>query len=659
MPGLGQLVGRVRRRSRFVGAALAGVALLYLAAVNARWSPSPDSALYLGLGRNLAQGRGYTFLGRSQTRTEPMVPLLGAASYRLFGDSFLPLNLLYSGVGLAAAGMVYVLARQAGEAAWGRTTGRRGDGATARRGGPDGGSRSADRGSGGTANARPQEAATPEADPHPASSIRHPSSSREPAASIMQHPEPAVGAWAGPLACGLAVALSWRVYFESTRLLTEVPFLLLALGGFWAAGRIASRAEGSGGRTGRWGVTLAWSLAAWGLLLGATLTRLIGATFLAALAAGLLLPFGRVGEAALGWRRRAVALAPGLLAAGALAGWIVAATRRPGPLSAAFYRFEEAPLLLARSFGPRMLRAVVELPAAALEAFWGQHWAPAGYVVVAVMLIGMVRLARRRQWLLLTPVWCYVPALLVIGPSAIEARYLMPLIGWMAIWFFSGLLAVGRLTVRRPAGRGTETDFQSRDADREPGHCEVRDPQSALASAAGRSQPARRMSLVLWAGLAVLVAPALPRIARLAFYHSHHRDYYGVVDHGKWSGYVAAADWLRARTGPGVRVFTDEPRVVEFLSGRTCSDRPSRVPQQSPSRARRWARYAAEDGCDLVVVVGGRDDAAVGHRVLSGDRRFRLIYGQVGPNEDITRRGWRGRFLVFERVAPPAASGPG
>src|SRR5687768_7006933 len=67
----------------------AGVALLYLAGFNGQWRVSPDSALYASLGRNLAEGRGYTYQGEHHKWVEPALPYLIAGSFRVFGpDAF-------------------------------------------------------------------------------------------------------------------------------------------------------------------------------------------------------------------------------------------------------------------------------------------------------------------------------------------------------------------------------------------------------------------------------------------------------------------------------------------------------------------------------------------------------------------------------------------
>src|SRR4051794_1665275 len=56
----------------------AAVVLLYLVAFNGRWRLDADSALYLTIGRNLAEGRGFTYHGRPHTLAYPGMPWLFA-----------------------------------------------------------------------------------------------------------------------------------------------------------------------------------------------------------------------------------------------------------------------------------------------------------------------------------------------------------------------------------------------------------------------------------------------------------------------------------------------------------------------------------------------------------------------------------------------------
>ncbi len=86
------------------------VPLLYFAAFNGQWRVAPDSALYASLGRNLAEGHGYTYQGQRHNWVEPAFPLLIAAGFRLAGpDAFWPTLLVLTLLSFAALGLFYHL----------------------------------------------------------------------------------------------------------------------------------------------------------------------------------------------------------------------------------------------------------------------------------------------------------------------------------------------------------------------------------------------------------------------------------------------------------------------------------------------------------------------------------------------------------------------
>src|SRR5689334_15538396 len=62
----------------------AAVFALYVLGFNGQWRIERDSALYLTIGRNLAEGQGYTYQGQRQQLAFPGLPLLFAATARLF-----------------------------------------------------------------------------------------------------------------------------------------------------------------------------------------------------------------------------------------------------------------------------------------------------------------------------------------------------------------------------------------------------------------------------------------------------------------------------------------------------------------------------------------------------------------------------------------------
>lgn len=96
---------------------LVAAVLLYALGVNRFWQPSPDSALYLGLGRSLAEGQGYVFNYQPHTFVLPGFPAMIAAVMRAFGteclpDRILPLNALMALTGLACLAASWLLLKE-------------------------------------------------------------------------------------------------------------------------------------------------------------------------------------------------------------------------------------------------------------------------------------------------------------------------------------------------------------------------------------------------------------------------------------------------------------------------------------------------------------------------------------------------------------------
>jgi len=87
-------------------ACLAGV---YLAGVSAKWWPTPDSAMLMGLGRSLAEGKGYRFNGQTNVHVTPGVPLALAGLRILLGPADWAPNLLLALCGLGAVAMAYLV----------------------------------------------------------------------------------------------------------------------------------------------------------------------------------------------------------------------------------------------------------------------------------------------------------------------------------------------------------------------------------------------------------------------------------------------------------------------------------------------------------------------------------------------------------------------
>ena len=89
---------------------LIGVLTLYLLGFNGQWRLEPDSALYLTIGRNLAEGRGYTYHGASHHLAYPGLPWLFAGTFKILGaGSLLPAHVILLLCGLTTLALTYRL----------------------------------------------------------------------------------------------------------------------------------------------------------------------------------------------------------------------------------------------------------------------------------------------------------------------------------------------------------------------------------------------------------------------------------------------------------------------------------------------------------------------------------------------------------------------
>lgn len=78
------------------------IAALYLLGCTPLWRPTPDSALYLALGKSLARGEGFTFNGSVNTSVTPGFPAILAALRLAFGEGLLAANLFVALCGLGS-----------------------------------------------------------------------------------------------------------------------------------------------------------------------------------------------------------------------------------------------------------------------------------------------------------------------------------------------------------------------------------------------------------------------------------------------------------------------------------------------------------------------------------------------------------------------------
>ena len=83
-----------------------------LANVTSYWLPSPDSGLYLDLGRSLAAGKGYQVDGIPHTLGFPGLPLILAAVFATVGENYLVMNFLVTLMGIGCVLLTIVLLRR-------------------------------------------------------------------------------------------------------------------------------------------------------------------------------------------------------------------------------------------------------------------------------------------------------------------------------------------------------------------------------------------------------------------------------------------------------------------------------------------------------------------------------------------------------------------
>jgi hypothetical protein len=90
---------------------LSAVVVVLLASMNGQWRAGADSAQYLGIAKNLAEGRGYTFGGVQQDLIYPGLPALLAGLRVMFGESYWPAVIMMTGMALTTLVILFALIR--------------------------------------------------------------------------------------------------------------------------------------------------------------------------------------------------------------------------------------------------------------------------------------------------------------------------------------------------------------------------------------------------------------------------------------------------------------------------------------------------------------------------------------------------------------------
>jgi len=94
---------------RFLLCFLLVVTVTYALGVNPYWRFQRDSALYMGLGRSMAETGTYEFNYRPHTLALPGFPAMLSVIYRTWGQNFLAMNILVSLFGLASIAAGYLV----------------------------------------------------------------------------------------------------------------------------------------------------------------------------------------------------------------------------------------------------------------------------------------------------------------------------------------------------------------------------------------------------------------------------------------------------------------------------------------------------------------------------------------------------------------------
>jgi len=297
-----------RKRSVALWFALAILAL-YGAGVNGYWRFQRDSALYMGLGRELAATGEFAFNARPHKLAPPGLPVILAGVYATCGESFLVMNLLMSAMGLGCIALAWLIFRRM--------------------------------------ELTPGQLA----------------------------------------ACLLLFGFSRTLYFYSTHVMSDVPFLMVALAGLY----FGMRAREDEGHT-----TWAWATGAALAGVAACAIRPIGPAVPMALVAALWLQRG-------GWQRWKHNIAASLLIAGPALLYMVAWEWRCSQVTGGAHPPAIQAFIIERlaSLPLAILKLIPKLITGTGEVVLGKDAGLAGGIPICILVaVGLVQAVRRRFWAL-------------------------------------------------------------------------------------------------------------------------------------------------------------------------------------------------------------------------------------------------------------------
>jgi len=398
----------------------------------------------------------------------------------------------------------------------------------------------------------------------------------------------------------LCCALSYSFYYNSQRILSDVPFVL----GLWATLYCAVRA-----RDGR----LWWLIPTAVLSVAAMAIRAPGLAVLAPLAVSW--PLDKpAGNRPRRWRRVGIgatmllAALAAILAAYLLGRWATGQT----PLYA-------RSLVWLKTFPMRLIteratEGYIELRYAVAEMFTSQKsFLFVSIPAMALMLVGTVTMWRRgRRFAIITILLSIIIIAVVGSADSIRPRYLLPVQPLMLLLAAEGVVAIVRLVLRRIV------------------------PKAQL------SQWLRLAALTpLLCTTPLLLLANAPRLMRNAFYYSYLSytpRYYEVIRGGRHAERFALADYLRRSAGDDKLVAAPyyERCLLHYLSGRRIVEMPT-----DPAEA-------------FKMVEARRDVRAVVIDMRGSAGEFgRALQQKLNKSTDFEPSKYRGqRYAVFVRKKP-------
>jgi hypothetical protein len=337
----------------------------------------------------------------------------------------------------------------------------------------------------------------------------------------------------------LVVGLSERLFIGAAHILTDVPFSFLIAAGLYAFVRA---------RRGHW----AWCLAGAVLMLAATLTRLLGPLF--------FIRKDRRGHLL-------ATAAGGLILAGGTWAWMACVRPLADPQGLDYMRAVDPERfnIFGEFLWIQVGAGLIRFPDALCEALVGQQLAWINLVPTALVLVGLVAAARRRQWLAVVPAFFYIAFLLVWGFGAVAPRYLLPAMPMLAYALLLGVDEVTARLRRRTSGKG-EPGADSAAGRSSPAWAGTRREEGTVPPAVAQGTSWRPRIAAVTVAAAVCLAISLPKVARDIYWLRQPR-FYAAYEHGKWQDVLDLGRYLAEAGRPETDwVATPDPSLVHYLS---------------------------------------------------------------------------------------------